>query len=157
MIAVADVAVMVKDARASAAWWREKVGFDVQMIGAPDGHAVMVAPPGDRFFVHLCEGFAELEPGNTGIAFVTDDLAGTVRRMEGAGVRFTDRPAIRGTGGMAKFADPDGNVFWLIGAPTAFIRAQTRRKARGRAAARRRPGPRRPRVRGGKRSSLRGS
>ena len=39
---------------------------------------MLVAPPGDRFILHLCEGFAPLEPGDTGIAFLTDDMAATV-------------------------------------------------------------------------------
>jgi catechol 2,3-dioxygenase-like lactoylglutathione lyase family enzyme len=131
MIAVGDVAVTVRDARASAQWWREKLGFDVHVIGPPDGHALMVAPAGERFILHLCEGFGEVEPGNTGISFVTDDLAGTCRRLEAKGVCFPEPGAADGSGRIAKFADPDGNVFWLLGAPASFIRAQTRRRAKG--------------------------
>ena len=129
MIAVSDVAVTVRDANASAAWWHEKVGFEVHTIGAPGGHAVMVAPPGDRFVLHLCQGIEPVEPGNTGIGFVTDDLEDLVRRMEASGVRFTEPLRKESWGGMAKFCDPDGNVFWLLGAPAQFIRTETQRIA----------------------------
>jgi catechol 2,3-dioxygenase-like lactoylglutathione lyase family enzyme len=131
MLALADVAVMVKDARASARWWQETLGFATYTIGDAGGHAVMVAPPGDRFVLHLCEGFAPIEPGNSGIAFVTDDLEGHVRRMVAAGVPFPEPLKTEAWGGMAKFADPDGNVFWLMGAPAAFIRGSLRKRAAG--------------------------
>jgi predicted enzyme related to lactoylglutathione lyase len=130
MLALADLAVTVSNAKASAAWWQQKVGFGAHTIDGPDGHAVMVAPPGDRFILHLCEGIEPVEAGNTGIAFVTDDLEAQVRRMETEGVVFTEPLRLQGWGGSAKFADPDGNVFWLLGAPTRFIRTQTARRAR---------------------------
>ncbi len=131
MIAVGDVAVSVQDAKAAARWWKEKVGFEQFTVGRPGGHAMMVAPPGDRFLLHLCEGFEPVSPGNTGIAFVTDDIDSHVRRMEAAGVTFTE-PLRRGeSGAHAKFADPDGNVFWLVEVPTQFILQVTERRAEG--------------------------
>lgn len=123
MITFADCAVTVASAKDSAKWWTEKLGFKVHVIG-PGGHAVMVAPAGDRFLLHLCEGFAPVEPGNTGIAFVTDDIAALVERMISGGVQFPEPLKQESWGGHAKFADPDGNVFWLLGAPAPFIRAQ---------------------------------
>ncbi len=128
MIALADCAVAVTDAKASARWWTEKVGFAVHTVGNGP-HAVVVAPPGDRFVIHLCEGFEKPEPGNTGIAFVSDDLEPRVRRMEAAGVVFAEPMSVGPGGARAKFADPDGNIFWLIGAPTAFIRGELDRRA----------------------------
>jgi catechol 2,3-dioxygenase-like lactoylglutathione lyase family enzyme len=127
MLAFADVAVTVSDARASARWWSEKLGFATHTVGPPDGHATLVAPPGDRFLVHLCEGFAPVEPGNTGIAFVTDDFRADVARLENAGVRIVERSEERGAS--VKLADPDGNVYWLIGVPAEFLRAQTALRA----------------------------
>jgi predicted enzyme related to lactoylglutathione lyase len=141
MLALADVAVPVTDARAAAEWWQRTMGFDVHTVGEPGGHAVVVAPPGDRFVLHLCEGFERVDPGNTGIAFMTDDLESHVRRMESAGVRFVEPYRKDTWGGMAKFADPDGNIFWLIGAPESFIRQELARVAEAPGAApRRRPG-----------------
>jgi catechol 2,3-dioxygenase-like lactoylglutathione lyase family enzyme len=129
MIVLADVAVTVRDARARARWWNETMGFAVHTIGPPDGHAVVVAPPWERFVLHLCEGFAPLEPGNTGIAFVTDELEALAGRMRAHGVRFPEPVARTEFGGSAKFEDPDGNVFWLLGAPSEFVRAEAARRA----------------------------
>jgi catechol 2,3-dioxygenase-like lactoylglutathione lyase family enzyme len=129
MLRLADFAVSVTDAKKTARWWEEKLGFRTHTVGPPDGHAIMVAPPGERFLIHLCEGFEGVEPGNTGIAFVTDEIEKQVRSMEAAGVQFPEPLKIESWGGGAKFADPDGNVFWLIGASTAFIRLETNRTA----------------------------
>jgi catechol 2,3-dioxygenase-like lactoylglutathione lyase family enzyme len=129
MLALADFAVTVTNARTTAQWWQEKLGFGVHVVDGPSGHAVMVAPPGERFLLHLCEGIDAVDPGNTGIAFVTDELDGQVQRMEAAGVRFTEPLRKNAWGGVAKFADPDGNIFWILGAPTEFIRGEVSRRA----------------------------
>ncbi len=129
MLAFADFSVAVTNARATASWWQEKLGFAVHTVGEPEGHAVVVAPPGERFLLHLCEGFEPVAPGNTGIAFVTDEIEPMVRRMEAAGVLFPEPVRIEPWGGSAKFADPDGNVFWLVGAPASFVRRETARRA----------------------------
>lgn len=139
---MADCAVAVKDAKESARWWVEKLGFATHLISG--SHAVMVAPPGDRFVLHLCEGFEPVQPGNTGIAFVTDELEEMVLRMESAGVSFPQPLKVESWGGMAKFADPDGNIYWLLGAPTDFIRREASRTAPRRAESRSsRTGPKR--------------
>ncbi|MCI4367574.1 MAG: VOC family protein, partial [Thermoplasmata archaeon] len=110
------------DAKRSAEWWARHFGFTSVTIGA-SGHAVMVAPPGDRFVLHLCEGFAPLEPGDTGIAFVTDELRALADRTMRAGVVFPVPPRPEEGSRMAKFADPDGNVFWLLNVPSAVVRS----------------------------------
>jgi catechol 2,3-dioxygenase-like lactoylglutathione lyase family enzyme len=133
MLALADVAVCVKDAKATAQWWAEKVGFGVTNIGEPGSHGLMVAPPGDRFVLHLCEGFGAVEPGNTGIAFMTDEIGPLVERMKAAGVEFTEPLKQESWGGHAKFADPDGNIFWLLGAPRPFVEKAASMHAPGRA------------------------
>ena len=129
MLALADFAITVADARMSAEWWHEKLGFETHTIGGPRGHAVLVAPPGDRFLMHLCEGIEPVEPGNTGVAFMTDDLPAQVARMVAARVRFSETIIKDGFGGSAKFVDPDGNLFWLVGAPTEFVRRERSRRA----------------------------
>ncbi len=137
MIALADCAITVTNARESARWWNENLGFAVHTVGNGT-HAVMVAPPGDSFVLHLCEGYAPIEPGNTGVAFVTDAIEPLVRRMQAGGVEFPT-PLKKGPGGsMAMFADPDGNVFWLFEMSTAFIRRERRRIAKEAPAPRRR-------------------
>lgn len=133
MLALADVPVVVSNAKESAKWWQEKMGFAAHLVGGHE-HAVMVAPPGDRFLLHLCEGFAPLEPGDTGIAFMTDEIQALCERMEGSGVRFAQPLQRTEFGGMAKFQDPDGNVFWLLGAPGSFIQGELSRVAGSRSA-----------------------
>jgi len=128
MIALADCAVVVSNAQEAARWWNEKLGFGVHTVGGGE-HGIMVAPPGDRFVLHLCGGLEEAAPGNTGIAFMTDEIEGLVERMTAAGVEFPEPLQKQSWGGMAKFADPDGNIYWLLGAPSTFVRREARRRA----------------------------
>ena len=128
MMKFADVAVSVSDAKAAAAWWQTSVGFRSSTI-AGNEHAIVVAPPGDRFLLHLCEAYEPVEPGNTGIAFLTDDLEAEVARMQANGVRFEERATEGYEAGMAKFHDSDGNIFWLIGAPRQAIEQITALRA----------------------------
>jgi len=128
MLALADVAVVVSDAKASAKWWVKNLGFSTYTVGGT-GHAILVAPPGERFVLHLCEGFSPLEPGNSGIAFVTDDIDAVVARMTKGGVRFPEPLRKEEWGRMAKFADPDRNVFWLLEAPTGMVKATLNSRA----------------------------
>jgi catechol 2,3-dioxygenase-like lactoylglutathione lyase family enzyme len=145
MIALADVAIVVSDARASARWWERVLGFASHTIGGT-GHAILVGPPGERLVLHLCEGFAPLDPGDTGIAFITDDLPTLVRRMAKHRVRFPTPPKKESWGSMAKFEDPDGNIFWLLEVPTAMVRATLKLRAAPRSSPRvRRSTPRRAR------------
>ncbi|MDG7006452.1 MAG: hypothetical protein JRM86_05905, partial [Nitrososphaerota archaeon] len=61
------VAVMVSDAKKSASWYADKLGFETSV----EGHWVTAAPKGANCRLHLCEG--KLEPGNTGIGFYSPD------------------------------------------------------------------------------------
>ncbi|HXQ95117.1 MAG TPA: VOC family protein [Thermoplasmata archaeon] len=128
MIALTDVAVVVSNAKASASWWKKNLGFSTYTFGGA-GHAVLVAPPGERYVIHMCEGFAPVEPGNTGIAFATDTMDDLVARMKRGGVRFPEPVQREEWGRRAKFADPDGNIFWLIEVPTPMVRAILRSRA----------------------------
>ncbi|MGP8076445.1 MAG: VOC family protein [Thermoplasmata archaeon] len=128
MIALADVAVIVRNAKASAKWWTKNFGFATYTVGG-GGHAILVAPPGERFVLHLCEGFVPLEPGNTGIAFVTDEMETLIARMIKGAVAFPEPPKKTTWGSMAKFADPDGNIFWLFEAPPAMVKATLNSRA----------------------------
>jgi len=128
MIALADCGVAVSNAKSAAEWWERSLGFTVHRV-ADSQHGVMVAPPGDRFVLHLCEGFEPAQPGNTGIAFMTDEIEKLVERMVAAGVTFPEPLRIESWGGVAKFADPDGNVYWLLGASSGFVRQEAARRA----------------------------
>ncbi len=143
MLAIADVAVVVSNARTSARWWEKNLGFAKFTVGGA-GHAILVAPPGDRFVLHLCEGFAPVEPGDTGIAFVTDEIDAVVARMAEGAVKFPEPLKKEAWGRTAKFADPDGNIFWLLEAPSAMVLATLNSRAprRKRTSATTRGGPR---------------
>jgi predicted enzyme related to lactoylglutathione lyase len=147
MLRLADFAVTVTSAEATAKWWKEAVGCEIYTLGAPGSHAIMIAPPGERFLLHLCEGFEAVEPGNTGIAFVTDEIEKLVRKMGTAGVQFPQPLKKESWGASAKFADPDGNIFWLMAAPPSFIRQATTRRASSASARGKKSSPTRRRTR----------
>jgi catechol 2,3-dioxygenase-like lactoylglutathione lyase family enzyme len=109
MLKFGDVAVVVRNARAASVWWHEKLGFEVR---SSEGHWVTVAPKGADFVIHLCET-RPLERGNTGIGFTAKDVMKESKALAAKGVRFT-KPARKAPWGtFAKFADPDGNEFWI--------------------------------------------
>ena len=107
---IVDMAVMVSDAAAAAKWYSEKLGFKTV---SSEGHWITVAPEGSQTVLHLCE--AKLEPGNTGIAFSSDDIDRTYEELTSRGVEFTSKPEDKGWGKFAMFRDPSGNEFWLLG------------------------------------------
>ncbi len=108
---ITSFAVVVRDEKASAKWFKEKLGFEVK---SSDGHWVTVAPKGARGPVlHLCKT-KPLEKGNTGIAFLTKDLEKEYEILSKKGVKFTVKPRDDGWGLYSMFKDPDGNVFWLM-------------------------------------------
>lgn len=102
-----STAVMVSDAKKSAKWYKEKLGFNTSV----EGHWVTVWPKGATSKLHLCEG--KLEPGNTGIGIYSNDVMKTASQLKKKGVEFTKAAKDEGWGTYAKFRDPDGNVLWL--------------------------------------------
>src|SRR5262245_17774682 len=71
MLRFGDIAVVVSNAEASQRWYCEKLGFTK---GSSHGHWQTVVVPGAQCLSHLCQA-EELEPGTTGIGFVTPDVA----------------------------------------------------------------------------------
>lgn len=110
MVQFTSVAVVVSDARKSAKWFQEKLGFEVR---DQEGHWVTVAPKGSDLVIHLCEG-DELEPGNTGFAFLSKDAAKDERALKEKGVKITSPLKKESWGTCMMFADPDGNEFWMF-------------------------------------------
>jgi catechol 2,3-dioxygenase-like lactoylglutathione lyase family enzyme len=103
-----SIGVMVSDAKKSAKWFEEKLGFK----SSADGHWVLVWPKGASAKIHLCEG--KPDPGNTGVAFYIKNPLKLAKKLEARGVKFTKpvKKADWGTNGM--FSDPDGNEYHLI-------------------------------------------
>lgn len=108
----ADVAVVVKDARAMARWWQDKLGFEIL---SAEGHWVTVAPKGSEVPLHLCQASAEnpLEPGNTGIGFYAPDVGRAEKELRAQGVAIAVPATKAPWGTFLRFADPDGNEFWV--------------------------------------------
>jgi lactoylglutathione lyase len=103
-----SVAVMVSDAKKSAEWYKEKLGFET----SEEGHWVTAWVQGAKWKLHLCKG-KELEPGNTGICFYSDEVEKTVQDLKSKGVKFSRDYTKTDYGETAMFEDPDGNVFWI--------------------------------------------
>lgn len=101
------VAVMVSDAKKSAAWYAEKLGFETSV----EGHWVTAWPKGANCKLHLCEG--QTEPGNTGIGLYSADLKREVEDLKKKGVKFAMDYTKTEWGEMAQLEDPDGNVIWI--------------------------------------------
>jgi len=110
---IQSVAVLVRDARKAADWYRERLGFDV----SAQGHWVTAAPPGSAVKLHLCERCKEWEDdtpgGNTGISFATDNQEQTYRDLKGKGVEFAKDLTTEWFGTYAILKDLDGNEFWI--------------------------------------------
>jgi predicted enzyme related to lactoylglutathione lyase len=106
-----DIAVVVTDGAKAKKFWKEQVGFDIKH---DQGHWITVAAPGSDVLVHLCQG-DKADPGNTGIAWAVDDVFRAEKEMAGRGVKFTKAAGKTEWGTTnARFADPDGNEFWLF-------------------------------------------
>src|SRR2546430_12347852 len=71
MMRLTTIALVVSDAKKSAKWYTEKLGFEIR---EHQGHWITVAPKTENIAFHLCEGFYPLEPGNSGISFTTKDV-----------------------------------------------------------------------------------
>jgi len=102
-----SIAVIVSDGKKSAAWYKDKLGFETSV----EDHWVTAWPKGANWKLHLCEG--KLEPGNSGIAFYSDDLKSTVADLKKKGVKLAMDYAKTEWGEMAQVKDPDGNIIWL--------------------------------------------
>lgn len=102
-----SVALMVTDAKKSAMWYEEKLGFATES----SGHWITVWPKGSNAKLHLCEG--KLEPGNTGVSLYCESVEKTAAALEKKGVKLTTPVTKKEWGTFAMFADPDGNEIWL--------------------------------------------
>ena len=130
---VGSAAVLVRDARKSAQWYREKLGFEIVGI---EGHIVFVRPNGSQgALLHLCErcdDWGNDQPGGrTGIwlrcgelTLRKDERTGrtipasnpanvekTYSELKKNGVEFSQELTSTSWGKMAILRDPDGNEF----------------------------------------------
>jgi catechol 2,3-dioxygenase-like lactoylglutathione lyase family enzyme len=128
-----SVAVLVHDAKKSAEWYRDKLGFEIVGI---EGHSVFVKPKGSQApLVHLCERCESWEQdqpgGRTGIwlqcgeitirkdertgqvlpASNPENVERTYFELKKNGVEFSEELTATNWGKYAILKDPDGNEF----------------------------------------------
>jgi len=129
IIGIDTVAVVVSDRRRALRWFREVLDLPVAYIGPaiphPNptiqgssnnrGHWIELGLGRPMTRVHLCElGDHKVEPGPTGITFLTNNITAEYERLKSKGVRFVNSPKEMEWGEwLCAFLDPDGNEFDL--------------------------------------------
>jgi catechol 2,3-dioxygenase-like lactoylglutathione lyase family enzyme len=123
------VAVVVSDRKKALQWYRDILGLPVAYIGPFEadsdaavqgsaekpGHWVELGPSRPLTRIHICElSDKSIQPGPTGITFLTDKIQTEYDRLRAEGVRFLYPPKRMEWGEwLCEFADPDGNQFDL--------------------------------------------
>lgn len=107
---VNSVAVVVRDEKAAAKWYTEKLDFRL-VDEHPHWHTV--SPPDSAVLLHLCPD-ANPEPGNTGVSFAAKNVAALEKNLAKKGVKITSPTKKEDWGTYFMFSDPDGNEFWVF-------------------------------------------
>jgi len=112
-----SVALVVKDRKASAKWYHDKLGFKV-LANEPE-HWTVVGPPKGGMQLHLCEYREGKGPtaseADQGIQLVVDKpLPKAHAKLVKKGVEFAMEPKELPWGWVSKIRDPDGNILWLV-------------------------------------------
>ena len=129
IIGIDTVAVVVSDRRRALRWFREVLDLPVAYIGpaepdsnpsvqgSPDnpGHWIELGSGRPMTRIHICElEDHRVEPGPTGITFLTDNILAEYERLKSKGVHFMNSPKEMEWGEwLCEFLDPDGNEFDL--------------------------------------------
>ena len=126
---VDTVAVVVSDRHQALKWYHETLGLPLTYIGPPEsnsdarvqgtpenaGHWIELGPNRPLTRLHICElADHKIEPGPTGITFLTDNIRSEYERLTAMGVKFGYPPRKMDWGEwLCSFRDPDGNEFDL--------------------------------------------
>jgi lactoylglutathione lyase len=129
ILGIDTVAMVVSDRRKALQWFTEVLGLEVAYIGAAEaspkssvqgspenlGHWIELGPGRPMTRIHLCESEDHrVEPGPTGITFLTDNILCEYERLRARGVRFINSPKQMEWGEwLCEFLEPDGNEFDL--------------------------------------------
>jgi predicted enzyme related to lactoylglutathione lyase len=120
---LASVAVYVRDRKAAATWYEEKLGATI-VSNDPEHWTTVRIGGRSTPEIHLCEkGEAPLAPesdlGESGILLLAPGNLKTVHKeLAAKGVKFVHPPEKAPWGWFAKFLDLDGNEFWLMPTPS---------------------------------------
>jgi len=120
-----NIGIGVRDVRASAEFWRERVGLavDESFDGEPPSIAVHVGGQYLYVFQSTGAGTVRHEPslsenplGLDHVSFTVDDVDEEYARLAADGVAFDAEPESVEAWGirLAPFRDPDGNLFYLV-------------------------------------------
>jgi len=111
------VAVVVSDKQKALQWYRDILGLRVAYVGPfePNTDAsVQGSPDRPGHWIELGPGRPLIEPGPTGITFLTDNIRTDYDRLRSKGVRFLYPPRRMEWGEwLCEFADAYGNQFDL--------------------------------------------
>jgi catechol 2,3-dioxygenase-like lactoylglutathione lyase family enzyme len=123
------LAVVVANRHTAVKWYSDTLGLRIAYVGPPHsnadptvqgtpenaGHWIELGPSRPLTRVHICELDTHgVEPGATGITFLTDDIHSDYERLKRRGVNFTGPPRKMEWGEwLCSFFDPDGNEFDL--------------------------------------------
>ncbi len=110
MLKLSTIAVVVRDEKKAAKWWKEKIGLRI-VDAWPHWHTV--ASRGSTVEMHICPD-SPPEKGNTGISFTTTDAAKEEKALRAKGVKITMPTTKEEWGTYFMFADPDGNEFYAF-------------------------------------------
>jgi catechol 2,3-dioxygenase-like lactoylglutathione lyase family enzyme len=129
ILGIDTVAVVVSNRKEALKWFTEVLGLPVAYIGPAEassnasvqgslenpGHWIELGLGRPMTRIHLCElGDRRVEPGPTGITFLTDNILREYDRLRVKGVRFMNSPKQMEWGEwLCEFLDPDGNEFDL--------------------------------------------
>jgi catechol 2,3-dioxygenase-like lactoylglutathione lyase family enzyme len=123
IVGIDTVAVIVSDRRKALQWFRDVLGIQVAYIGPaePDSNPSVLGSPENPGYwielgsrrpmtrIHLCELEDHgVEPGPTGITFLTDNIQADYQRLKLKGVRFMNSLKQMEWGELlCEFLDPD--------------------------------------------------
>lgn len=110
---IATVWLPVSDMDTAVAFYRDKLGFDVE---EHDGSWSQVSAGKERIGLNGTE--SPSGEGGAVIAFSVDDLDSTVEELKGKGVDFAGGVSEHPWGRIAPFKDPDGNDLQVYAPPS---------------------------------------
>jgi catechol 2,3-dioxygenase-like lactoylglutathione lyase family enzyme len=116
-----SVRYMVDDVDAAIAFYRDLLGFEVQMSAAPafadvkrGNLRLLLSGPKSSAGRPMSDGTQPAAGGWNRIHFVLDDLDAEVDRLRGAGAQFRNDPIVGPGGKQILLVDPSGNFVELF-------------------------------------------
>jgi len=118
--------VNARDARAQQKFYSDVFGWKID-ANNPQNYGIAAAQDGKR---GINGGIGPSQDGRSWVTFYveSEDLAGSLAKVERSGGRTVMPPTNAGTVSFALFADPEGNVVGLASMPAAAPKKTTRKK-----------------------------